>query len=155
MFVVRARSRAMRFLGLFPVVSVLCNLLALGAPVSAQTPPTEPAPQPIVAPADVLSFVGDILPQRQRDLYTMRVDGTDKKQLTQGFNVWFASWSPDGKQLAVTTEGSDIYTLNADGSDQSAGAPSSRLLLVNRVRSLPTDSAASGSSKPTLLSGVR
>jgi hypothetical protein len=65
----------------------------------------------------VLSFVGDILPQRQRDLYVMRLDGTDKKQLTQGFNVWFASWSPDGKKLAVTTEGAQIYTLNADGSN--------------------------------------
>ena len=28
--------------------------------------------------------------------------------------------------------------MNADGSDQSAGAPSSRALLVNRVRSLPS-----------------
>jgi hypothetical protein len=61
--------------------------------------------------------VGDILPQRQRDLFVMRVDGTDQKQLTQGFNVWFASWAPDGKRLAVTTEGAQIYTLNADGSD--------------------------------------
>src|SRR5690242_18304515 len=116
MFVVRMTKRAKWFLSLFSVASVLCGVLALGGPASAQTPPAEPAPQPTVtpapAPADVLSFVGDILPQRQRDLYTMRVDGSDKKQLTQGFNVWFASWSPDGRHLAVTTEGSDLYTLN-------------------------------------------
>lgn len=47
----------------------------------------------------------------------MRADGSDKKQLTQGFNVWFASWSPDGKRLAATTEQSQLYTVNADGSD--------------------------------------
>src|SRR5205823_11596296 len=56
----------------------------------------------------IFAFVGDILPQRQRDLYVMRVDGSDKKQLTRGSNVWFASWSPDGKRLAVTTERSEI-----------------------------------------------
>jgi Tol biopolymer transport system component len=65
----------------------------------------------------MLSFVTDILPQRQRDLWVMRVDGSDKKQLTTGFNVWFASWSPDGKRLAVTTEQAQLYTLNADGSN--------------------------------------
>ncbi|MEO8285754.1 MAG: hypothetical protein ABI670_04915 [Chloroflexota bacterium] len=83
----------------------------------ATTPEATPPPAPAAPPADVLSYVGDILPQRQRDLFVMRLDGTDKKQLTQGFNVWFASWSPDGTRLAVTTEGSQLYTLNADGSD--------------------------------------
>src|SRR5207249_12234584 len=84
------------------------------APVPAPTPTAAPAPKP---PADWLSYVGVILPQRQRALFVMRVDGTDKKQVTQGFNVWFASWSPDGKRLGVTTEQAQLYTLNADGSD--------------------------------------
>lgn len=101
-----------------PLVALLA-LLALPSavgisPTSAQTPPSQPPPPP---QADVLSFVTDILPQRQRDLWIMRADGSDKKQLTSGFNVWFASWSPDGKRLAVTTEQAQLYTLNADGSD--------------------------------------
>jgi Tol biopolymer transport system component len=65
----------------------------------------------------MLSFVTDILPQRQRDLWVMRVDGTDKRQLTSGFNVWFASWSPEGNRIAVTTEAGQLYTVNLDGSN--------------------------------------
>ncbi len=79
-------------------------------------PPTAPAAQP-APPADVLSYVTDIFPQRERNLMVMRLDGSDKKQLTSGFNVWFASWSPDGKRLAVSTEAAELYTLNVDGSD--------------------------------------
>jgi Tol biopolymer transport system component len=65
----------------------------------------------------MLSYVTDILPQRERNLMVMRLDGSDKRQLTSGFNVWFASWAPDGKKLAVTTEGAEIYTVNPDGTD--------------------------------------
>lgn len=98
---------------LFVALAILMTTLGIAPAVSAQAqPPTAPAALP-----DVLSYVGDILPQRQRDLFTMRLDGSDKKQLTQGFNVWFASWAPEGKRLAVTTEAGQLYTLNADGSN--------------------------------------
>jgi Tol biopolymer transport system component len=118
----KARTRLLALVLCLPLIA---GLVVAPASVGAQTPaqPAPPAPAPTVAPAppappaDVLSYVGDILPQRQRDLFVMRLDGSDKKQLTQGFNVWFASWSPDGKKLAVTTEGAQIYTLNADGSN--------------------------------------
>src|SRR6185503_13148660 len=114
-----------------PLAHLFVLILFLGTPglapeVRAQTPAPPPAQQPqpqpsppqqAKPPADWLSYAGDILPQRQRDLFVMRVDGTDKKQITHGFNVWFASWSPDGKRLAVTTEGSQLYTLKPDGSD--------------------------------------
>jgi hypothetical protein len=59
----------------------------------------------------------------------MRVDGTEKKQLTSGFNIWFASWSPEGARIAVTTEAGQLYTLNRDGSDLK--------LLTNGVYSPP------------------
>lgn len=94
------------------VLSSLALVLALAlhiAPASAQTPPSPPA--------DFLSYADDTLPARPRDLYVMRVDGTDKHQVTSGMRVWFASWAPDGKKLAVTTESSQIYTVNPDGSD--------------------------------------
>ncbi|MFL5733200.1 MAG: hypothetical protein ACJ78Q_08365 [Chloroflexia bacterium] len=99
---------------LLVAVVVLVGVLGAASGATAQTPPAQPQAQ---APADVMSYVGDILPQRQRDLFVMRVDGSDKKQLTHGFNVWFASWAPEGTRLAVTTEGSQLYTLNADGSN--------------------------------------
>lgn len=136
-----------KFLFLFLLsISVIAALVAVPSGAGAQTPPPAPPPTasasppsaiitptttvtptttitptaPITQaapPPDFLSYVGDILPQRQRDLFVMRLDGSDKKQLTQGFNVWFASWAPEGKRLAVTTEGAQLYTLNADGSD--------------------------------------
>lgn len=93
-------------------------LLALSGLFSPSTSSRVSAqPQAQQPPADMLSFVTDILPQRQRDLWVMRVDGTDKKQLTSGFNVWFASWSPEGKRIGVTTETGQLYTVNADGSN--------------------------------------
>ncbi|HYO48569.1 MAG TPA: hypothetical protein VEW94_01860 [Chloroflexia bacterium] len=94
------------------LLAAVMLLSSIGAAprVYAQAPPQ-------TIPTDYISFVTDILPQRQRDLWVMRVDGSERRQVTQGFNVWFASWSPDGKRLAVTTEGSQIYTVNFDGSD--------------------------------------
>jgi Tol biopolymer transport system component len=77
-----------------------------------------PTPARAQQPSDWLSYVGDVLPQRQRDLYIMRLDGSDKKQLTQGFNVWFASWSPDGKQIALSTEAGELYLVNPETADR-------------------------------------
>jgi hypothetical protein len=102
-----SKRLAGKWVGVFLALAIVSGTLGVAPKASAQTP----AP-----PADLLSFVTDILPQRQRDLWVMRVDGSDKKQLTGGFNVWFASWAPEGKRLAVTTEGGELYTLNADGS---------------------------------------
>lgn len=93
-------------------------ILLQNVPVSAQTPtPAAPPPPQPAPPADFLSYADDALPDRKRDLYVMRVDGTDKLQVTSGMRVWFASWSPDGKKLAVTNEATQLYTVNPDGSD--------------------------------------
>lgn len=116
----RLNKKPMRkTLALFFTLALLLGSFGVLPRVGAQTlPPAQPPPaQQPQQPADMLSYVTDILPQRQRDLWTMRVDGTDRKQLTRGFNVWFASWSPDGTRLAVTTEGAQIYTLDVDGSN--------------------------------------
>jgi hypothetical protein len=100
--------RALFFLAL----SLLFTLVAAPGRSSAQTstaeatPPAEPtaAPPPPSAPAPFLSFIDDTLPARSRDLYVARLDGTDKTQVTHDMKIWFATWSPDGKKLAVTTE---------------------------------------------------
>jgi hypothetical protein len=100
---------------------LLATSLALLVPGSSQARSESKSSQGAVlqqAPADYISFVTDILPQRQRDLWVMRVDGTDKKQITSGFNVWFASWSPEGERIAVTTESGQLIVLNRDGSGQ-------------------------------------
>lgn len=91
-------------------LAMLAGTFAAYGHVSAQ-PAQPPAPSPMI------SYVTDILPQRERNLMVMRLDGSDQRQLTSGFNVWFAAWAPDGKKIAVTTEGAEIYTLNPDGSD--------------------------------------
>src|SRR5438552_2929626 len=117
----RARKPLAHFFALILLLGVPGMVPGVRAqtPAPAATPQAQPQPSPSPQPkppADLLSYAGDILPQRQRDLFVMRVDGTDKKQITHGFNVWFASWSPDGKRIAVTTEGSQLYTLKPDGS---------------------------------------
>ncbi len=120
-------ARKVSVLALFSAILLCLSLNFSFAPrASAQSQPTQAAP-----PADMLSFVTDILPQRERDLWVMRVDGTDKKQLTSGFNVWFASWSPEGKRIAVTTETGQLYTVNADGSNLK--------LIANGAYSPPSD----------------
>ncbi len=116
------RRHVSRFAGLFLAVIMIAGTLDISPHASAQPqPPSAPAPAPPIqtapSPNDVLDYVGDILPQRQRDLFVMKLDGSDKKQITSGFNVWFASWSPYGKRLAISTEQGVLYTLNPDGSD--------------------------------------
>jgi Tol biopolymer transport system component len=101
-----------RLLLVFCSLILVFTLVAQAAPATAQTEPPPPPP-----PADFISYADDTLPARPRDLYVMRVDGTDKRQVTQGLRVWFASWSPDGKKLAITTERTELYTVNPDGSD--------------------------------------
>ena len=66
------------------------------------------------------------------DLFTMKTDGSDVKQITSGENVdWFPRFSPDGTKIlfcrskkgwvserdANNSDKWDIYTINVDGSD--------------------------------------
>ncbi len=97
---------------------VFVSLVLLSAPAfHATTVAAQTQPPAATSPPDFFSYADDSLPDRARDLYVMRLDGTDKRQVTQGLRVWFASWSPDGKKLAVTTERTELYTVNPDGSD--------------------------------------
>ena len=52
------------------------------------------------------------------DIYTIRVDGTDLRQLTDNGLDEYPAWSPDGKTIAfnrLTKTGGGIYTVNSDG----------------------------------------
>ncbi|WP_189009007.1 PxKF domain-containing protein [Deinococcus malanensis] len=53
-------------------------------------------------------------------LYTMNSDGTDQVNLTgEGWGVFHASWSPDGRKLVYSAIGNGgingLYVMNADG----------------------------------------
>ena len=48
-------------------------------------------------------------------LYRLKLDGSECLRLTNGINVNWASWSPDGQQIAVAT-GANIGILPVDGS---------------------------------------
>jgi Tol biopolymer transport system component len=58
------------------------------------------------------------------EYFTIRPDGTGLKQLTKvaGSGAYSASWSPDGKYIAISPPGKadipDIVVMNADGSGQ-------------------------------------
>jgi TolB protein len=55
-------------------------------------------------------------------IYTIKLGGTDLKQLTKGnFFSGTPSWSPDGKQIVYGTEPQgkpEVWIMNADGSSQ-------------------------------------
>ena len=60
-----------------------------------------------------------------QDIYTMRPDGTDERQLTNlGPNsiAFWESWSADGRQIVFSEypnfDVGELWLMNADGSDQ-------------------------------------
>ena len=52
----------------------------------------------------------------------MNADGTNVRQLTNNtYDDWFPSWSPDGTQIAFTSErgmGWQVLVMNADGTNE-------------------------------------
>jgi Tol biopolymer transport system component len=52
------------------------------------------------------------------EIFTIRPDGTDLKQLTElDGNATHPDWSPDGTRIAFYLEDQAMYVMNADGSD--------------------------------------
>lgn len=103
-------------------VDIICT------PPSPLSPPAAP-PSPPPTTGDVLAFQG-VSTGGDGDIYWMTPEGLGPVNLTnsQGFD-WGPDWSPDGSQIAFTSErtgGSQIYVMRGDGSE---------------VRQLTTDSA--------------
>jgi Tol biopolymer transport system component len=62
-------------------------------------------------------------PDRDWEIYVMQSDGTSIRQFTdnRGIQDRLPRWSPDGQQIAFTSErdgNTEIYVMNADGSNQ-------------------------------------
>jgi serine/threonine protein kinase len=83
--------------------------------------PTPPPPTPIpIGGGGVLAFVSDRADGSLLQIWTMRPDGSDLRQLTFGpGNKTQPRWSPDGKRIAFVSDvdgNKEIYIMNADGS---------------------------------------
>lgn len=86
---------------------------------------TDPTPGENLDIAGPLLFISNESGTMQ--LYSMKLDGTDVKQITNNpnFPVTDAKWSPDGKMIALTSPsttknkyGADIYIMDADGTNK-------------------------------------
>ena len=55
------------------------------------------------------------------EIFVMNADGTNVRQLTSTeYDNFWASWSPDGTQIAFTSDrgrGTEIYLMDADGTN--------------------------------------
>ncbi len=70
-----------------------------------------------------------------REIYKIRVDGSDRRQLTQTNQVynWFPNWSPDGQQITFSSNRSgkyEVFVMDANGSAARALARWLRLSIL-------------------------
>ena len=67
-----------------------------------------------------------------REIWTIRPDGSNPMQLTSGYNDHLPVWSPDGTQLAISPGGdpygTSVARVNADGSNRTTLATGTSLL---------------------------
>jgi serine/threonine protein kinase len=93
--------------------------LPSSTPTLTPTQPPPPTPIPIGG-GGVLAFVSDRADGSLLQIWTMRPDGSNLRQITFGpGNKTQPRWSPDGKRVAFVSDvdgNKEIYIMNADGS---------------------------------------
>jgi TolB protein len=101
-------------------------------PVSpTDTPVSQPTIKPFGGGGQKIAFVGVSVVANNLDnqIYTMNLNGTERKQLTSDGNNSSPAWSPDGKKIVFRSTRDDpnqkalaaiteIYVMNEDGSEQ-------------------------------------
>jgi Tol biopolymer transport system component len=96
-------------------LGLLFAALAAGCRSDEQAATTTAARPP--AAAEWIAFHAD--PDGADDLYAVKTDGSETRQLTQGLEqIAGAPWSPDGHDLALLARPSgvdDVYIVGADG----------------------------------------
>ena len=80
-------------------------------------------------------------------LYVMRPDGTEQRQITEGGNPFYARFSPDGRRVLYTDNArgdqSGIWIVDADGKN------ARRVLPVDRKRTVRPAGPRTGSGSPS------
>ena len=118
----KSTSPSMRGRALF---IVLLSALALAAYVATSA---GPAYATFPGPNGRITFARSFPATNTEDIFSIRADGTDERQLTfdaPGHASIFSDWSPDGSRITIdsdrfnngTDDIVDIFTMKADGSD--------------------------------------
>jgi serine/threonine protein kinase len=107
----------------FPVTTTIPTDLPTETDVPTTTPTATPTPLPTaisVGGGGVIAFSSDRDDGVLLQIWTMRPDGTNLRQLTFGpGNKTQPRWAPDGQRLAFVSDidgNQEIYLMNADGS---------------------------------------
>lgn len=104
--------------------AIACSFLLagcawIGGGVTSLHPLPSHAVHPVWSPdGERLAFESDLA--GNWDIWTMKIDGSDLKQITNGHTQErFASWSPDGTRITFASDRSgnwDVWVMNSDGS---------------------------------------